>query len=72
MVEGTLNKMQSGRWAVCRSGRNPIEIANGDVFRIEVDGKLRPTRMEFEVGRGYHSVDGYELRSGLRVALQRH
>jgi hypothetical protein len=64
MIEGTLNKMLSGRWAVCRSGKNPIEIMSGDVFRIEVDGKMRLTRMEF--------VDGYELKSGLRAALERH
>ena len=72
MIEGTLNKMLSGRWAVCRSGKNPIEIMSGDVFRIEVNGKMRLTRMEFEEGRGYYSVDDYELKSGLRAALERH
>ena len=72
MIEGTLHMTQSGRWAVCRSGKSPVEIASGDAFRIEVDGKMRPTRMEFEGGRGYHSVDGYALRSGMRAALGRH
>jgi hypothetical protein len=72
MVEGTLNKMLSGRWAVCRSGRNPIEIMSGDDFRVEVGGKMYPTRMEFDDERGYHSVDGYELRSGLRAVVTRH
>jgi hypothetical protein len=72
MIEGTLNKMLSGSWAICRSGKNPIEIKHGDIFRIEVDGKMRPTRMEFEGDRGYHSADGYQLRSGLRAALARH
>jgi hypothetical protein len=36
--------------ADCRSGKNPIEINAGDVF--EVNGKMRPTRMEFENGLG--------------------
>jgi len=72
MIEGTLHRMMSGQWAVCRSGRSPIEIRNGDEFLVEVNGKLRSTRMEFvEDGRGYHSVDGFELMSGLRVALKR-
>ena len=71
MIEGTLNKMLSGSWAVCRSGKNPIEIKPGDAFRIEVDGRMRHTRMEFDDDRGYHSVDGYMLTSGSRVALAR-
>jgi hypothetical protein len=28
--------------------------------------------MEFEEGRGYHSVDGYALKSGLRASVPRH
>jgi hypothetical protein len=72
MIEGMLNKMQSGRWAVCRSGRNPIEIMSGDVFRVEVAGKMRYTQMLFKDDRGYHSVDGFELRTGLRAAVERY
>jgi hypothetical protein len=72
MIEGTLNRMLSGSWAICRSGRNPIEIKPGDVFCIEVDGKMRFTRMEFADECGYHSVDGFDLRSGLRAAVARH
>jgi hypothetical protein len=37
----------SGRWAVCRPGRKPVEINSGELFRVEVDGELKPTRMEF-------------------------
>jgi hypothetical protein len=36
--------------ADCRSRKNPIEINAGGVF--EVDGKMRPTRMEIENGPG--------------------
>jgi hypothetical protein len=72
MIEGTLNRMLSGSWAVCRSGKSPIEIKPGVVFRVEVNGKMCPTRMEFEDERGYYTVDGYQLRSGLRAALASH
>jgi hypothetical protein len=32
---------------VCRPGRKPVEINSGELFRVEVDGELKPTRMEF-------------------------
>lgn len=35
--DGVLQMMPSGRWAVCRPGEEPFEIASGDVFRLEVD-----------------------------------
>jgi hypothetical protein len=67
---------------VVRPGRVPIEITSGDVFRVEVDGELKLTRMEFRhfggpmkgrVYRGqtgeYHSIDGYPLRDGVRAAI---
>ena len=78
---GVLRMQPSGRWAACRPGRAPVEITSGDVFRVEVDGKMKPTRMEyrhFEDPGGrryriqpgeYYSVDGYELRGGLRAAI---
>jgi hypothetical protein len=72
----------SGRWAVCRPGRKPVEINSGELFRVEVDGELKPTRMEFRhftgpmKGRTYrglpgefHSVDGHWLRDGVRAAI---
>jgi hypothetical protein len=45
--EGILRMLPSGRWAVVRPGHQPVEITSGEVFRVEVDGKLRATRMEF-------------------------
>ena len=36
--EGVLQIQPSGRWAVCRPGRSPVEITSGELFRIEVDG----------------------------------
>ena len=73
--EGILRMQASGRWAVCRPGREPVEITSGETFRVEVPStkELRPTRMEFRHcdrdGGEYFSVDGYQLRDGLRAAL---
>ena len=68
--EGTLQMQQSGRWAVCRPGQEPVEISSGELFRVEVAGELQPTRMEFD--EGYHSIDDYPLRAGLRAAIGGH
>jgi len=70
---GTLRMQPSGRWAVCQPGHAPIEITSGEVFRIEVDGVLRITCMEHDPDGdpdgAYHSIDGYELRDGIRAAI---
>jgi hypothetical protein len=69
--EGILRMMASGWWAVCRAGREPVEITSGDLFHIEFAGKLHLTRMKFRYSprRGYYAVDGYPLRDGLRAAI---
>ena len=82
MIEGTLHMQPSGRWAICRPDDVPIEITCGELFRVEVHGDMRQTRMEFRhfVGpmRGrtlhgqhgeYYSVDAYWLRDGLRASI---
>ena len=68
---GILRMMASGRWAVCRAGRGPVEITSGERFRIEFLGEMRLTRMEFRDSprRGYYTVDGYSLRDGLRAVI---
>jgi hypothetical protein len=43
---GILSMQSSGRWAIRRPGRDPHEITSGEVFRIEVVGEMRVTRME--------------------------
>lgn len=64
--EGTLRMQSNRRWSIVRPGRAPYELTSGDVFRIEMGGKLVTTRMEFRHvrpgGGEYYSVDGYELR----------
>jgi len=67
--EGVLCLQSSGRWAVCRPGHDPVEIMSGELFRVEVDGELRLTRMEEVWGEGYYSIDLYPLRDGMRVAI---
>ena len=68
--EGILQMQPSGRWAVCRPAQSPVEITSGELFRIEVDGELKVTRMEFRHSsvetKGYYSIDGYQLRDGAR------
>jgi hypothetical protein len=65
--EGTLRIMASGRWAIYRPGRLPVEITSGELFRVEVAGELKLTRMAYD--EGYYSIDGYPLRDGLRAAI---
>jgi hypothetical protein len=84
--EGILRMQPTGRWAVCRPGRVPVEITSAELFRIEADGEreLQVTRMEYRHFEGpmkgrlfrglpgeYYSVHGYWLRDGLRAALDR-
>jgi hypothetical protein len=68
-TEGILRMQSSGRWAVCRPGHDPVEVMSGDLFRVEVDGELRLTRMEEVWGEGYYSIDLYPLREGMRAAI---
>jgi hypothetical protein len=83
--EGVLRMQPSGRWAVCRPNRAPVEITSGELFRVEVDGELKVTRMDFHHFNGplkgrkpmgqtseYYSVDGYRLRNGARAAIGEH
>jgi Domain of unknown function (DUF5348) len=67
--EGTLHLQASGRWAIIRPGREPFELTSGDVFRVEVGGKLQITRMGHLWSEGYYSIEGYPLRDGMRAAI---
>ena len=70
--EGTLRMQPSGRWAVCWPEREPVEITSGELFRVEFAGQLKLTRIEYQPGDGYYSVDIYSLRDGLRAAIGEH
>ena len=80
--EGVLQMQPSGRWAICRICERPHEINSGDVFRIEVDGELKVTTMEFRKFTGpldgreyrglaeeYCSSNGFHLANGMRAAI---
>jgi Domain of unknown function (DUF5348) len=68
-----VTSLSNRRWAIVRRGRPLYELTSGDVFSVEVDGKLVTTRMEFAhsrlMGGEYYSADGQELRSGMRAAI---
>jgi hypothetical protein len=66
---GTLRMLSSRRWAICRPGREPVEIASGEVFRVEGADGVRVTRMEYTPGCGYYAADGPPLWAGLRAAI---
>lgn len=71
---GRLALLPSGRWGIFYPGETPDEITSGDQFYIEVPGAgaMELTRMETRHvnGRGeYYSVDGHQLRDGLRALL---
>lgn len=70
-TEGVLERTDSGRWSIHRPGLLPLEITSGDLFRVEVNGRLKPTRMEYRHGDvpGYYSIDGFELHNGMRAAI---
>jgi hypothetical protein len=50
-----------------------VEVTSGELFRVKVGGVLRVTQMEyrhFDSGGGeYYSIDGHELRDGMRAAI---
>jgi Domain of unknown function (DUF5348) len=46
-IEGILEKQPSGRWAIWRPDREPVEISSGELFRVYLDGEMKLTRMEF-------------------------
>ena len=79
--EGTLRMTSSGRWAVCRPWREPVEIKSGELFHVKVAGAsgLQLTRMGSSIvptRQGswravYYSVEGYPLRNGMRASVPR-
>jgi hypothetical protein len=68
--EGTLCQQPSGRWAIICPGRSPVAIVEGEVFELEVAGKMKLARMERRRGTNeWVTAQGYELRDGLRAGF---
>jgi hypothetical protein len=61
--EETLRLQPSGRWAIICPGRLPVAIVEGEVFELEVAGKMRRARMKHRDGRWF-TTEGYLLADG--------
>jgi hypothetical protein len=74
---GKLCRLPAGGWAICAPGREPVPIAAGEKFLLEVQGERRMMRVRMErkegrwhavlyTGRGARRV---EMRDGLRAGF---
>jgi hypothetical protein len=70
--DGILRMQPSGRWAVCRPGRDPSRSRAAKCFgsRCPASKACILTRMEHLHGEGYFSVHGHHLHDGLRAAIE--
>jgi hypothetical protein len=71
-TDSQLRQLPGGQWTIKAIGREPVPILAGEIFLIEVPGytELQGTRMEMARPSGeYYSVDGYELRDGMRAGF---
>jgi hypothetical protein len=67
--EGTLHLQPNGRWTIIRPGRSPVAIREGEIFEVEVRGKMRRARMERRRDGQWVTAEGYELRDGARAGF---
>jgi hypothetical protein len=67
--EGILRTQPNGRWAIIRPGRSPVAIPDGEIFEVEVRGKMRRGRMERRRDGQWVTAEGYELRDGARAGF---
>jgi hypothetical protein len=66
-TDGKLRLLLSGEWAIQLSGREPVRVLPGEVFIVEVAGKMKRTRLAQRADGKYHSTTGLELRDGMRA-----
>jgi hypothetical protein len=71
--EGTLRPQPSGRWAIVCPGKSPVAIVDGEIFELEVGGRMKLARMERRRRpdgiEEWVAAQGYELRDGLRAGF---
>jgi hypothetical protein len=72
----TLRQLPSGEWAIQATGREPVRIAAGEFFSLEVRHAMRRTRMEQCDGQWLALLSGVrgagrrvELRDGLGASF---
>jgi hypothetical protein len=76
-TDGRLQLRPSGKWAIGVRGREPVDIAAGEVFFLEVLGerRMQQARMEQREGQWRAVLKGgrverrAELREGLRAGF---
>jgi hypothetical protein len=68
-TDGTLRQLPSGAWAIQVPGCKPVRILTGEVFMIEVAGRIKRTRLAKRADGKYHSTTGAELREGMRAGF---
>jgi hypothetical protein len=70
-IKSTLRQLPSGQWAIAAPGRAPVAIIEGEVFEIEVGGKMKLARMERrrrpDGTEMWVTAQGYKLRAGVRA-----
>jgi hypothetical protein len=71
--QAKLCRLPAGGWAIAAPGRAPVAITEGEVFKIEVAGKMNLARMERrrrpDGTSEWVTAQGYELRDGLRAGF---
>jgi hypothetical protein len=71
--EGTLCQQPSGRWAIICPGRSPVAIGEGEVFELEVGGRMKLACMERrrrpDGTDEWVAAQGCELRDGLHAGF---
>jgi hypothetical protein len=68
-TDGKLRQLPSGEWAIQAPGREPVRIVAGEVYMVEVAGKMKRTRLAQRADGKYHSTTGVELCDGMRAGF---
>jgi hypothetical protein len=72
---GKLCRLPAGGWAIAWPGLEPVGIPPGEIFELEVAGKMKMKLARMERRRRPDGTDewvaarGYELRDGLRAGF---
>jgi hypothetical protein len=67
--QGKLCRLPASGWAIVAPGRSPVAIVEGEIFEVEVRGKMRRARMERRRDGQWVTAEGYELRDGARAGF---
>jgi hypothetical protein len=68
---GTLRKTAWRKWEIVDEHKRRLaELSSGDVVFVDVAGKMKLTRIEYDHSvKDYVSIDGYRLAEGIEAAL---